>query len=43
MKIPNPPPNGAKRSGNYCTQYVNRWGQLMIAEHYGYRAWRFRK
>jgi len=40
MKKPIPPPNGPKRSG-YCTQYVNRWGQLMVAEHYGYRAWRF--
>lgn len=25
----------------YCTQYVNRWGQLMIAKLYGHKAWRF--
>jgi len=26
----------------YCTQYTNRWGQLMVASKYGYKAWRFR-
>lgn len=24
----------------YCTQYINRWGKLMVASHYGYKAWR---
>jgi len=33
-------PKGAKRTG-FCTVYVNRWGQVMIAEKYGYRAWHF--
>lgn len=25
----------------YCTQYINRWGKLMIASEYGHKAWRF--
>ena len=25
----------------YCTSYRNRWGQLMVASDYGYKAWRF--
>lgn len=27
----------------YCTQYVNRWGQLMVASAYGHKAWRFKR
>jgi hypothetical protein len=27
----------------FCTWYVNRWGQVMVAAKYGYKAWRFSK
>ena len=27
--------------GVFCTQYVNRWGKLMVAADYGYKAWFF--
>jgi hypothetical protein len=40
MKKPTLPPSGPRRPG-YCTRYVNRWGQLMVAADYGYRCWRF--
>ena len=39
MKTPKPP-KGPKNSG-FCTWYINRWGQVMVAAHYGYRAWYF--
>lgn len=25
----------------FCKQYINRWGQLMVAANYGYEYWRF--
>ena len=32
-----------RRRITYCKSYINRWGQLMVAERYGYKYWRFSK
>ena len=39
MKTPRTPKGD--KPGGYCTVYTNRWGQLMVAAKYGYRAWHF--
>lgn len=41
---PATPPGGAGADGEggFCTWYINRWGRLMVASDYGYKAWRFR-
>jgi hypothetical protein len=31
----------AKGSVRFVTEYVNRWGKLMRARDYGYKAWPF--
>ena len=38
------PPSGdsAPEEYVYVKAYRNKAGKLMVAEHYGYRAWRFR-
>lgn len=28
-------------NGIWCTKYTNRWGQVMMASKYGYKAWHF--
>ena len=33
----NAPKNG--KGHGFCTQYRNRWGKLMKASDYGYKAW----
>jgi hypothetical protein len=46
--MPNSPTKRPRPAGagggppRFCTQYVNRWGQLMVASRYGYKAWPFR-
>lgn len=26
----------------FCKEYINRWGQRMVAADYGYQYWRFK-
>ncbi len=43
MKAPTPPPPSGPKGITYCKSHINRWGQLMVAAHYGYKYWRFSK
>lgn len=41
-KKPKAQPGGEPRNKDgrvFVTQYVNRWGKLMIAKDYGYQCW----